>query len=92
MARHSGREIADGDWRHKFDRGLYSIFERPRWHAALERDPIPALLVKGERSDRVNDRILGAIRERAPQMEFAAVAASDHHVTLDNPCGLRAGR
>ena len=48
----------------------------------------PALLVKGERSDRVNDRIVAAIRERAPQVEFAEVAAADHHVTLDNPAGF----
>jgi pimeloyl-ACP methyl ester carboxylesterase len=88
VARHSGREVADGDWRHKFDRGLYSIFERRDGMLSWGSIRIPALLVKGERSDRVNDRIVAAIRERAPQVEYAVVAASDHHVTLDNPAGF----
>lgn len=88
VAHHSGRQIADGDWRHKFDRGMYSIFERrdgmPLWNSIR----VPALLVKGARSDRVNEKILAAIRERAPQVEFAEVPAADHHVTLDNPAGF----
>jgi pimeloyl-ACP methyl ester carboxylesterase len=88
VARHSGRQIADGDWRHKFDRGLYSIFARrdamPMWSSIR----VPTLLVKGARSNRVNDGIVAAIRARAPQLEFAEVADSDHHVTLDNPSGF----
>jgi pimeloyl-ACP methyl ester carboxylesterase len=88
VARHSGRQVADGDWRHKFDRGLYSIFEHldgiPMWSSVR----IPALLVKGERSARITPQILGRIRERAPQVELAEVPDSDHHVTLDNPDGF----
>ncbi|MGZ8209528.1 MAG: alpha/beta fold hydrolase [Burkholderiales bacterium] len=88
VAHHSGRKIADGDWRHKFDRGLYSIFERldgiPLWSDVR----IPAVLMKGERSKRVTDEIFAAIKARAPQVELAEVPDSDHHVTLDNPAGF----
>jgi pimeloyl-ACP methyl ester carboxylesterase len=88
VARHSGRKIADGDWRHKFDRGLYSLFERLDGIPLWERVRVPALLVKGERSDRITPSIIDSIRARAPQVELAEVPASDHHVTLDNPQGF----
>jgi len=88
VARHSGRKIADGDWRHKFDRGLYSLFERLDGIPLWERVRVPALIVKGEHSDRINESILDSIRVRAPQVELAVVPASDHHVTLDNPQGF----
>jgi len=88
VARHSGRKIADGDWRHKFDRGLYSLFERLDGIPLWERVRVPALIVKGEHSDRINASILDSIRVRAPQVELAVVPASDHHVTLDNPQGF----
>ena len=88
VAMMSGRQLEDGTWTHKFDRSLYSIFERldgmPYWNHVR----IPTLLVKGERSDRVDDEALAEIRSRAPQVELAEVAQSDHHVTLDNPQGF----
>lgn len=88
VAQHSGRRVADGDWRHKFDRGLYSIFEHRNGFSLWESIRVPALLVKGERSNRVNDEIFAAIKARAPQTELAVVPDSDHHITLDNPPGF----
>jgi pimeloyl-ACP methyl ester carboxylesterase len=88
VAQHSGRQVADGDWRHKFDRGLYAIFERrdgiPLWDSVK----IPSLLVKGERSNRISAEVLEEIRTHAPQVRLAEVPASDHHITLDNPRGF----
>jgi pimeloyl-ACP methyl ester carboxylesterase len=88
VATNSGRRLADGTWTHKFDRSLYSVFERldamPFWDSIR----VPALIVKGERSDRVDDQTFEAIRARAPQVELAQVAHSDHHITLDNPSGF----
>lgn len=88
VARHSGREVADGDWRHKFDRGLYAIFERRDGMPLWERIRIPALLVKGGDSNRVSSEIFAEVKRRAPQVELVAVPDSDHHVTLDNPSGF----
>jgi pimeloyl-ACP methyl ester carboxylesterase len=56
----------------------------PYW----SRIRIPALLVKGGRSERITPQIVAGIRARCPQLEFAEVPDSDHHVTLDNPAGF----
>ncbi len=88
LAQKSGRQSADGSWRHKFDRNVYATRESvdglPDWN----RIKIPALLVKGERSARITPEILAAVKARCPQIEFAEVAGADHHVTLDNPAGF----
>jgi pimeloyl-ACP methyl ester carboxylesterase len=86
---HSARQDADGSWRHKFDREVYAIRERldgmPYWN----RISIPALLVKGDRSERITPGVIAAVRARCPRVEVAVVADSDHHVTLDNPEGFQ---
>jgi pimeloyl-ACP methyl ester carboxylesterase len=88
VARYSGRQFPDGSWRHKFDRSLYAIFERldamPCWNDIK----IPALLVKGEHSDRIDAEGLAQIRARSPQVALAEVPNSDHHIMLDNPAGF----
>jgi pimeloyl-ACP methyl ester carboxylesterase len=88
VAMNSGRRLREDAWTHKFDRSLYSVFEHldamPFWNSIR----VPALLVKGERSDRVDDVTVEDIRARAPQVELAQVAHSDHHITLDNPPGF----
>ena len=88
VALNSGRRLEDGTWTHKFDRSLYSIFERldamPCWDAVR----VPALVVRGERSNRVDAQTFRDMKRRAPQLELATVADSDHHVTLDNPQGF----
>ncbi|HEX2827063.1 MAG TPA: alpha/beta hydrolase [Burkholderiales bacterium] len=88
IAMHSGREQPDGTWTHKFDRSLYSIFERLDAMPCWDHVKVPALLVKGDKSDRIDDEALEEIRRRAPQVEVAVVADADHHVTLDNPRGF----
>jgi pimeloyl-ACP methyl ester carboxylesterase len=88
LAQNSGRQTEDGGWRHKFDRNVYAM--RP----ALDGVPywshigVPALLVKGARSERITPQIFAEVQARCPQIELAEVADSDHHVTLDNPAGF----
>ena len=88
IAGYSARRFADGVWRHKFDRSVYAIRESldglPFWNEVK----VPALLVKGDRSERITPEIYAAVRERCPQVELAEVANSDHHITLDNPAGF----
>jgi pimeloyl-ACP methyl ester carboxylesterase len=88
LAQKSVRQSGDGNWRHKFDRNVYATREAvdglPNWN----RIGIPALLVKGELSQRITPEILAAVKARCPQVEFAEVAGSDHHDTLDNPAGF----
>jgi pimeloyl-ACP methyl ester carboxylesterase len=88
VALNSGRELPDGTWTHKFDRGLYSIFERIDAMPCWDTVSVPALMVKGERSNRVDDETFEEIRRRAPHVELATVADADHHITLDNPAGF----
>jgi pimeloyl-ACP methyl ester carboxylesterase len=88
VAAHSGRQNADGTWRHKFDRSLYAIFERLDGKPYWNHIKVPALLVKGEKSDRVNAGILAEVQARSPDVELVEVPSSDHHVTLDNPAAF----
>jgi pimeloyl-ACP methyl ester carboxylesterase len=88
VAMNSGLELPDGTWTHKFDRSLYSIFERLDAMPCWDSIDVPALVVKGDRSDRVDDETFAEIKRRAPQVELAEVADSDHHITLDNPQGF----
>ncbi len=88
LANKAAKRNADGTWGHKFDRDVYAVRESvdglPHWNHIK----IPALIVKGERSARITPEIIAAVKERAPQVEFAEVADADHHVTLDNPAGF----
>ncbi|MGZ8203005.1 MAG: alpha/beta fold hydrolase [Burkholderiales bacterium] len=85
IASHSAREQPDGTWKHKFDRNVYATREmsdgRPSWN----RIKIPALLVKGQMSDRLNAEVFADVKSRCPHAELVEVSASHHHVTLDNP-------
>jgi pimeloyl-ACP methyl ester carboxylesterase len=88
IAGYSAKQFPDGAWRHKFDRNVYAIREAidglPFWGKVT----IPALLVKGDRSERITPEIYAAVKERCPQVGLAEVAHSDHHITLDNPAGF----
>ena len=88
LAERSGREGADGLWRHKFDRNVYAkrvlIDIPPYWN----RIHIPALYVKGGRSDRITPEIISDASKRCPHFELVEVPDADHHVTLDNPRGF----
>jgi esterase len=88
LALRSGRPFEDGRWRSKVDRNVYakrvSRALMPYW-ANIK---IPALLMKGDRSNRVSPEIIAGVKALAPQVEVAQVAGCDHHVTLDNPPGF----
>ena len=88
LANHGASRDADGSWRHKFDRSVYATRESidglPHW----SHIGIPALLVKGERSQRISPAIFAEVQSRCQHIEFAEVAGADHHVTLDNPAGF----
>jgi pimeloyl-ACP methyl ester carboxylesterase len=88
MAIHSGRQDADGRWQHKADRGVYANFRQIAGVPLWEKVKIPALVIKGERSTRFTPGVLAEVRARAPQVQFAEVPASDHHIMLDNPQGF----
>jgi pimeloyl-ACP methyl ester carboxylesterase len=88
MAVHSGREKPDGAWQHKFDRALFAQFERVDGMPLWEKIKIPALLVKGERSNRLGPDVLAMVKSRAPQVELVEVPGADHHIMLDNPAGF----
>jgi pimeloyl-ACP methyl ester carboxylesterase len=88
VALHAGRQNADGTWQHKADRRVYANFERIEGLPLWEKVKIPALVVKGEHSTRFLPPTLAEIRSRAPQVQWAEVPASDHHITLDNPEGF----
>ncbi len=88
LGERSGRQDADGAWRHKFDRAVYAQRELfdipPHW----DKIGIPVLLVKGGLSKRITPEIAADIKSRCPQAELTEVPAADHHVTLDNPGGF----
>ena len=88
IAGHSARQFPNGTWQHKFDRNVYAIREAIDGMPFWKEVKIPALLIKGDRSERITPEIQAAVRERCPQVELAEVAGSDHHVTLDNPMGF----
>ena len=88
MALESGRQGPDGRWRHKFDRSVYAQFERLDGMPLWERIRIPALLVKGALSQRIDAAMAKEIKKRAPQVEIVEVADADHHIMLDNPRGF----
>ena len=88
IAQHSGRRFEDGRWRHKVDRRVYANREMVDSFPLWNKIRIPALLMKGERSQRINPETITDVKSRAPQVQVAEVASSDHHITLDNPAGF----
>jgi pimeloyl-ACP methyl ester carboxylesterase len=88
LAERSGRHSADGLWRHKFDRNVYAkraMIDIPSYWDRIE---IPALYVKGGRSNRITPEIIEDATARCPYFELIEVPEADHHVTLDNPPGF----
>jgi pimeloyl-ACP methyl ester carboxylesterase len=88
LAECGGRQLPDGSWTHKFDRNVYaqrnSFDGIPYW----SRITIPTLLVKGGRSNRINQELFAQAQARCSHLELAEVPHSDHHVFLDNPPGF----
>jgi pimeloyl-ACP methyl ester carboxylesterase len=88
MAMHSGRQGPDGRWQHKADRRVYANSQQIAGVPLWENITIPALVIKGSRSTRFGAQEMVAIRANAPQVQWAEVPESNHHITLDNPHGL----
>jgi pimeloyl-ACP methyl ester carboxylesterase len=88
VAKNSARRTESGGWRHKFDRNVYA--QRPELDGIpyWSNIKIPALLVKGQKSERISPQVASQIRARCPHVELAEIAESDHHVTLDNPAAF----
>lgn len=88
LGRHSGRQFDDGRWRNKVDRNVYALRVVRNLIPLWAHIKIPALLLKGDRSNRISPEIVAEVRGLAPQVEVGEVAGCDHHVTLDNPRGF----
>jgi pimeloyl-ACP methyl ester carboxylesterase len=85
LAQYGARQSEDGRWRPKFDRNVYATREPWEGLPFWRRIRIPALVIKGALSPRISPEIFAEIKTACPQAEFAEIANSDHHVTLDNP-------
>ena len=88
LGMHSGRQFRDGRWRNKVDRNVYARRVGRNLIPYWARIKIPALLMRGDRSNRISPQIIAQVRALAPQVQVAEVAGCDHHVTLDNPPGF----
>jgi len=88
LGMHSGRQFEDGRWRNKVDRNVYARRVGRNLIPYWAHIKIPALLMRGDRSNRISPRIIAQVRAHAPQVQVTEVAGCDHHVTLDNPRGF----
>jgi esterase len=88
LGTYSGRQFEDGRWRSKVDRNVYARREFKNLFPYWDNIKIPALLMRGDHSQRISPEVVAGVRARAPQVEVDEVAGCDHHVTLDNPLGF----
>ena len=88
LGTHSGRQFPDGRWRNKVDRNVYARRVGRNLIPYWEHIKIPALLMRGDRSNRISPQTIEQVRALAPQVQVTEVAGCDHHVTLDNPAGF----
>lgn len=89
MASRAARQFEDGKWRHKIDRRVMGTRTPINGVPYFAKIKIPTLLVKAGLSKRVTPEIIAGARAGCPQLELAEVPRSEHHITLDNPAGLR---
>jgi pimeloyl-ACP methyl ester carboxylesterase len=88
LGMHSGRRFPDGRWRNKVDRNVYARRVGRNLTPYWAHIKIPALLLRGDRSNRISPQTIAEVRALAPQVQVAEVAGCDHHLTLDNPQGF----
>jgi pimeloyl-ACP methyl ester carboxylesterase len=88
LGMHSCRQFEDGRWRNKVDRNVYARRVGGNLIPYWAHIKIPALLMKGDRSNRISPQIVAQVKALAPQVQVTEVAGCDHHVTLDNPRGF----
>ena len=89
MAARAAKQFEDGHWRHKIDRRVMGTRTPINGVSYFSKIKIPLLLIKAGLSKRVTPEIIADARAGAPQLELAEVPNSEHHVTLDNPAGLK---
>ena len=70
------------------DRKVYNNREMVDSFPLWNKIKIPVLLMKGERSQRIDPVTVADVKSRAPQVEVDEVPNCDHHITLDNPAGF----
>ncbi len=88
VAERGARQADDGSWQHRFDRRIHATREVVDGLAFWSKVTVPALLVTGALSQRINPQTFAEMKSCCPQLEQETVANSDHHVTLDNPSGF----
>jgi pimeloyl-ACP methyl ester carboxylesterase len=85
IARHAGRQLANGRWVHKTDRRVYAqrqaIDTLPFW----KQITCPVLFLYAEYGSRLTPELLHQVRDACPQVEVAEIAAAGHHLMLDQP-------
>ncbi len=85
VARHSVRRIEDGTWVLKADKSFHKNRPvtdfRPGWKAVTA----PAMLVVGEKSDRLTKEDIEWIRSCREGVRIETVSGAYHHVHLDAP-------
>lgn len=89
VAMHATRQFEESVWRHKIDRRIMGNRTATDGVPLWSRVTMPALLIKAGMSERVSPPIIAGIRANCPHVELVEVPDSEHHVTLDNPAGLR---
>jgi pimeloyl-ACP methyl ester carboxylesterase len=94
---HNLRQLPNGKWTWKYDRRAMTRehFERVRSEMSGIKDVLDAvvcqtLVVRGERSDAVDDAGAAALVETLPDAEWVSIPDAGHTVQGDNPRALAA--
>lgn len=85
LAMHAARREPDGSYVHKCDRRTYAERRAVDMVHYWKRVQCPALLVAGERSDRLTPERIALVRTAAPHARLRTISHAGHHVFLDQP-------
>ena len=85
IARHAGRQLANGRWVHKTDRRVYAQREAIDTLPFWKQITCPVLFLYAEYSSRLTPELLHQVRDACPQVEAAKITAAGHHLMLDQP-------
>jgi pimeloyl-ACP methyl ester carboxylesterase len=85
IARHAGRQLPNGKWRHKIDRRAYAQRDTVDTFSYWYTVRCPVLFLHAEHGSRVPPALMQRIKEACPQVEFAEVVNAGHHLILDQP-------
>ena len=87
IARHSYKQLPDGNWTHKLDRRTLIREPLTVWES-LGQIGCPALIVKVADSPLLSVEMAQKMVARMPRGRLAVISDSYHHAMLDNPRGL----